>query len=254
MVVLFQQKKAWAAFAKKHKLKYEPGKMMDSPTVTGVFGERLFSLYTGVQQTDDIRGQRFVTIIEFQMGKGMPTGAAIATKDFMGFVSGLVFTQDYKPELAEWKEDYIARTRDRKNLKVYLTKERQQVLVGLFGMKNAAVLLFFDEIEAVLRIESSDPLRDVEHLDKIVNRIKQAVEVLIPTKEEKKKFKKLLAEEKKRIEEGHDDDEDDEEDEDVIEEDIVEEAVEEDAAVEEKPKKKKKKAAKKKKAQSEDEE
>lgn len=209
LVVLMQQKRAWANFAKKNKLKYTPGSFMGSPTVTGEMGKWNFSLYAGVQQTDDIRGQRFVSVIEFQLGRGMPTGAAIATKEFAGFINGLVFDKDFRPALAEWDKSYIARTRSVNSLGAYMTKERTQLLHSLFGLKNSAALFFFDEIEAVLRIETTDPLRNEEHLSKIVNRIMNAVERLSPTDEEKKVFRQLLLQEKKRREQGLDEDDND---------------------------------------------
>ncbi len=208
LVVLLQQKKAWAGFAKKHNLKYQPGTLMTSPVVTGEIGSWKISLYSGVQQTEDVRGQRFVTVLEFQMGRGMPTGGAIATKEFSGFIDSLIFDKTYKPELAEWDKSYVARTRSRKNLQAYLSKERLQLLHGLFAMKNSAVLFFFDEIEAVLRIETSDPLRDETHLNKIVQRVMTTVERLTPTEEEKKVFRQLFLDEKKRRESGLDEDDD----------------------------------------------
>ncbi|MCB9990971.1 MAG: hypothetical protein H6867_06280 [Rhodospirillales bacterium] len=197
-VILFQQKKTWANFAKRHKLEYEAGTIMGSPVVSGMLNERRFSLYTGAQQTDDIRGQRFVTIIEFQMGQGMPTGAAIATMEYLGFVDGLVFDESYDPGIPEWKSSYVVRTRDSKNLQAYLTDERLKLLQGLFSMKGASVLLFFDELEAVLRIETSDPLREGAHLDKIIKRLSDAADKLVPSAVEKERFKTLIEEEKAR--------------------------------------------------------
>ncbi|PJB71476.1 MAG: hypothetical protein CO093_05035 [Alphaproteobacteria bacterium CG_4_9_14_3_um_filter_47_13] len=204
LFVLFQQKKAWAAFAKKHKMKYQSPRLMESPIVTGQFGAYQLSLYTGTQQTDDVRGQRFITVIEFQFGAGMATGAAISTKEFTGFISGLAFNHIIKPDLAEWKDEYVVKTRDEKNLKSYFTKERQQALVNIFTMKHAAVLFFFDEIETVLRVETSDPLRNAVHLDKIVKRLKETSDILALNTEEKKQRKKLLAAEKERLEYGED--------------------------------------------------
>jgi len=206
IAVLLQQKRAWLNFSKKHNLKYQPGAFMSSPTVTGELSGWKFSLYTGVQQTDDIRGQRFVSVIEFQLGRGMPTGAAIATKEFSGFVGSLVFDRTIKPELAEWDKTYLVSTRSALSLKAYLTKERQQILHGIFSMKNAAVLFFFDEIEAVLRIETADPLRNEDHLNKIVQRLLAAIARLAPSEAEKKEFRKLFAAEKKRREQGIDED------------------------------------------------
>lgn len=199
MMVLFQQKKAWSAFARRRKLKYDPGTFMGSPVITGEIEGCPFSLYTGVQQTDDIRGQRYVTILEFQLGQGMPTGAAIATSDYAGFIDGLVFNQSYDPDLTEWKKEYVVRARSVQNLQAYLNKERLQILHLLFAMKNAAVLFFFDELEAVLRIETSDPLRTEAHLEKIVRRLTEAVSKLAPGKQEKEQFKALLAQERQQF-------------------------------------------------------
>lgn len=234
LVVLWQQKKAWSNFAKKHQLKYQPGTLMGSPVVSGELSKWKFSLYSGVQQTEDIRGQRFVSVIEFQLGRGMPTGAALATKEFTSFIEGLIFDRTYKPELAEWDKSYIVRTRSSKGLKAYLTKERQQILHSLFSMKNSTALFFFDEIEAVLRIETTDPLRQEEHLNKIVQRIMIAVERLAPTDAEKKEFRKLQAQEKKRREQGIDED-DELEDGDLADEPIGETAEEEVRAASAKP-------------------
>ena len=116
MLVLFQQKKAWGTFAKRHKLNYERGTLMGAPTVHGTLDKKLFSLYSGVQQTEDIRGQRFVTVMEFQLGPGMPTGGAVATKEYKMFIDGLIFKQAYTPDLAEWNSEYVVRARDSKNL------------------------------------------------------------------------------------------------------------------------------------------
>lgn len=196
LLILHQQKKTWAAFAKRHKLTYQRGKFMDSPTVTGLLNGRRFSLYSGVQQTPDIRGQRFVTIVEFLFGPGFPTGAVMATKEYEGFINGLVFDQSYEPDLAEWRKDYILRTRNERSLRAYLTKDRLQALCTVFATKNAMTLFFFDELEAVLRIETSDPMRTDVYLNGIIRRLSDAADRLTPTAEEKAAFKVLLAEEK----------------------------------------------------------
>lgn len=179
--VTHQQKKAWKAFAARHKLKYESGKFMDSPVVTGQFGIYRLSLYTGIQQTNDVRGQRFVTVIELQMGGGMPTGGALATKEFTGFISTLSFSEIIKPALPEWEEEYVAKTRDPEALKPWLTDDRTRLLLKLFTLKNTATLLFFDEIESVLRIETSDPFQKSDHLEKAVRRLREAADLLKPS-------------------------------------------------------------------------
>lgn len=211
LYVLLQQKRAWKAFAEKNNLSYRGGKMMESPTVQGHYGKRMFSMYTDIQPTKDVRGQRYVSVIEFQMGDGMPTGAIIATKELREFSDHLIFHEIYVPDLKEWSPDYISKTRDKKNLKEYLTDDRARILSKLFKMKNAVVLFFFDELDCVLRVETTDPLRNAAHLQKIVEQIFKVVQVLTPGVEEKKRFKQLLKEEKKRRETAHPDDDDEDE-------------------------------------------
>lgn len=184
--ILIQQKRAWAAYAKKRGYEYIGGKMMDPPAVVATVNGMRLSLYTDIQRTNDVRAQRYVTIIEIVLGSGMPTGAAIATKELRPFIDSLNFTDSHTPpDFPEWSPSYIVKTRDTKKLAAYLTQNRLAVLHSLFSMKNSMALFFFDEEECVLRIETPDPLRNVEHLEKIVRRIVDAVEKLRLTEQEK---------------------------------------------------------------------
>ena len=181
MQILFQQKKAWGAFAKKHNYDYSPGKLTASPTIYAQVRGMNLSLYTDIQKTNDVRAERFVTIIEVAMGVGFPTGAAIATPELRPFTDSLAFTQSYAPDnYPEWKPAYIIRTKNSAALKPYLTRERLEILNALFSMKNSVALFFFDEEDGVLRIETSDPLRQEAHLEKIVKRIVDVCEKLRP--------------------------------------------------------------------------
>lgn len=198
MMIMFQQKAAWRALAEKRKLNFEPTGFMSSPNVHGKIDKALFSLFSGVQRTDDVRGERFVTALEFQMGKGLPTGGALGTVQMRPFIDTLIFNETYEPEIEAWQDDFVLRVRDEEGARAYLTDERLKVLCSIFKMKNATVLYFFDEIEAVLRIETSDPLRNAAHLEKIVARLQEAVKILTPSIEEKRRFQSLLRTEEKR--------------------------------------------------------
>ncbi len=178
--ILFQQKRAWEAFAKKNNMTYVPGKMFGSPVVTGHRGGYGLSFFTDNQKTSDVRGQRFVTVIEAQLKMPMPAPAALATKEYGVFIASLNLPDAYEPDLPEWNKSNVIRTRNLPGLKPYLTPERLKILQSLFSMRNAIVLYFFDEHEAVLRIETTDPLRDAVHMEKIAKRIIDAMDKLKP--------------------------------------------------------------------------
>lgn len=179
--VLGQQKRSWKAYAQKHNLTYQPGKFMQSPVMTGILQGRQVGFYTDAQSTNDMRGQRLVTVIEIELGKGMPVGAAIATKEYVGFLTGMKLDKTYKPAASEWDDSYIIKTDNPAALEKYLTPERVKVLHSLFSMRNITALFFFDNLDAVLRIETTDPLRNPDKMEKIIERLMKAMDILDAT-------------------------------------------------------------------------
>jgi hypothetical protein len=189
MQILQQQKRAWSAFAKKGGVfTYIPGKMMESPSLRGGIRGLTVSLYTDIQRTNDIRGQRFVTVIEVEAGKGMPTGAILATRELAPFVASLNFSETMVPVSPNWDESYLIRTRSADRLRAYLTPARIEALHGLFSMKNSVALYFFDEQDSVLRMETPNPLKDAALLEKSINKIVGFAEKLKLTDEEQARY------------------------------------------------------------------
>jgi hypothetical protein len=188
MIILQQQKRAWFAFAKRTGLNYQAGAYTDPPVVSGMVKGYKVTFFTDSLRTQDVRGRRFVTTIEVEMGDGMPTVAALATQDYAEFLSPLRLPLSWQPPGEDWKKNYIIKTRSTDRLVRYLTAERLKVLNGLFTTKNAATLFFFDEQACILRIETSDPLRDADKMERISKRIFSAVDVLLLTPEERRQI------------------------------------------------------------------
>lgn len=186
--ILLQQKRAWAAFAAKNGLTYTAGSLFGSPSASGRMGNFKISFFTDVQKTSDVRRQRMVTVIETEMGPVMPVPGALATKEYAEFIAQLALSETFDPGFPEWRADYVLKTRDAGKLKPYLTQERAKTLGGIFSMKNSVALFFFDTHEAVLRIETPDPLRDAVHMEKITKRIIDAMDRLRPTDDERKRW------------------------------------------------------------------
>jgi len=188
MFILQQQKRAWFAFAKKSGLKYEAGAYTDPPVVSGIVKGYKVTFFTDSLRTQDVRGRRFVTTIEVEIGDGMPTVAALATQDFADFLSPLRLPLSWQPPGEDWQKNYIIKTRSTDRLVRYLTKARLKVLSDLFSMKNAATLFFFDEQACILRIETPDPLRDPDRMERIAKRVYSAVDVLLLAPEERRQI------------------------------------------------------------------
>jgi hypothetical protein len=191
--ILLLQKKAWRSFAKKTNLRYSSRSMMGPPSIEGVVDGIKINMYTGMQPTADVRGQRFLTVIEFEICKGMPTGAAIGTASMKGFIDGLVFKDSFEPKHPDWKPDFILRTRNEAALREYLTGERMRVLTNIFSMKGSSALFLFDELESVLRVETSDPLKEEQKIEKMVRRFIASCKALALSEHEKKHWSAVKA-------------------------------------------------------------
>lgn len=185
LYILRQQKQAWAAFAKKHNLSYEPGKLVEAPAIKGaIFGYKI-AFFPDVQATQDQRGQRFVTVLEFDLGEGCPVGAVIGASNYATFIANLTFNDSLNIEFPGWDKTRIVRTRNVEALKTYLTQERLSLLHNLMSLKNCAVLFFIDEQGAVLHLETTDPIRDADRFEKTVQKIASSLDKLKLTDEER---------------------------------------------------------------------
>ena len=187
MAILQQQKKAWYFFAKKMGFTYKAGKYTDSPVVTGMYNNYKVSLFTDSLRVNDIRGRRFITAIEIETEGGFPATSVLATKDYTDYLAPLRNTVAYQPP-GTWDKSYIVKTRNRDVLARYLTPERVKILSGLFTIKNAASLFFLDTKDCILRIETPDPLRDTERMEKMIRRLFTALDGLVLSATEKRQF------------------------------------------------------------------
>lgn len=185
IIILQQQKRAWSAFAKKHNLSYIPGKLVEAPAIKGaIFGYQA-AFFPAVQATQDQRGQRYVTALEFDLGVPGITGAVLGSPNFATFISDLPFAESIDIDFPEWDKTRIVRTRDKEALQKYLTPERLKFLHNMMSLKSSTALYFIDDKNSILHIQTTDPIRDAERFEKIVQKITNSLDVMKPTTDER---------------------------------------------------------------------
>ena len=179
--ILQQQKKAWAAAAKKLGFVYnDGGRYMASPSLAGTLGEAAYTLATDQLRTDDAQGQRSITAIEVEMGPGMRTTAVLAMPNFATLLAPVEMAETLTPEEVDIVAGTIIKTADAALLRDSLTVERRKTLQALFGLKNAQVLWYFSPENCIVRIETTDPLTSADKVEKLVRRLAQSASVLRP--------------------------------------------------------------------------
>jgi hypothetical protein len=180
--ILFQQKNAWKSFAQKRNLNYQPGgSFFASPVVTGNIGTYTISLQSEAVTTNDSRGQRYNTVIEVALRKGMPIPGAIGTVTMAPIIYTLTtLNEDVKIDDPEWDNQWVIRTVDKEQLICYLTPARREAIKKLFKMKIISGLFVFDRNDAVFRIETVDPLHNADKVEKVFKAILPQMETFIP--------------------------------------------------------------------------
>lgn len=169
--ILFKQKRAWQAFAKKYKMAYEKGRFMSSPSISGHIEGYRVAFFAAERQALDVRDRRMLTALEITFPKGLVDGAAIGTTEMLPFLNTLSSLQVYTPKSEVWDKSLHFFARNIEVLEPWLTEDRLTAIVAIVGTKNSDNLLMFDDKQAVLRIETRDPLSNVEKMEKATMRL-----------------------------------------------------------------------------------
>ncbi len=178
MQILFRQKRSWTEFAKRNQLQILTPAVFRSPMLSGTIKNIPFRLFSEEQSTEDQRGRRFRTILQFEVGP-MPVEAILATKSYHNFANGLVdLTETYIPDFPGWDTSILIKTSNIALLKLYLTEERLRTLQALLTIKTFNAFYLFDRTTGYLRLETPDPFTDLQKLERMTSKVADQVEIL----------------------------------------------------------------------------
>ncbi|MDY0030032.1 MAG: hypothetical protein RBR86_08850 [Pseudobdellovibrionaceae bacterium] len=174
-----RQKTAWKQFAKRHGLTYDNRSVLSSSVVGGIYRNYGLAIFSEAQMDGDSRGRKFRTIIQMELPPGMPTEGVIATQSMKEMASLLGLEHPYAPENGNWDASIYLKTQDVEKMKSYLTSQRVAALYALMTAKGLGALFIFNEKETLLRIETAEPLDQVDRLEKLINKICDTADKLL---------------------------------------------------------------------------
>lgn len=189
--ILMRQKKTWALYAKKKKLRYTSNALFDSPSISGVMGDHAVSLFASEHFSEDARGSRKLTAIEVNLNSVMPVGGGIASGGMIPILKTVQFKTEFLPKYKKWKKSYIACSDNKSIASEYLNDERARALCDLMKIENSWVILIFKDDAMLLRVDTPEPLHDPKELDKIIKKMVAVAEVLELKKGELKRLKSV---------------------------------------------------------------
>lgn len=168
---------------------------MESPTVSGLIGKFGISCFSATRDPEDAKSRRFVSVIELKLPDGLVGSAAAGTKDMIVFLQTLGALKPHTIESDLWNGDnYYYFTANSYLSDAYLTEKRLKHLVAILSVKNAEVVIMHDDNEAIVRVETPDPIQEMAKAEKVINFLIKHSEGLMVTKEERKALKTQAAE------------------------------------------------------------
>ncbi|HEY0901200.1 MAG TPA: hypothetical protein VGD95_03670 [Micavibrio sp.] len=188
LVILQQQKRAWSSFAQKHNLSYVPGKVVDAPAMKGAIYGYQVAFFPDYQATQDVRNQRLITTLEFDLGAPVYVRGIVSTADYAGFVAEQDLNGSFEIDYPGWDKTRIVRSNQIERFQKYLTADRLEFLHSIMTMKNSTALIYCDDDRVVLHIETTDPIRNAERFEKIVQKITSSFARMKLTEEERAAF------------------------------------------------------------------
>lgn len=192
LVILFQQKKAWAEYAKRKGLAYTKGTFSSSSRVEGSFDGFNISLFAATQQKEDSRKNRQLSVIQIILSKPFVDSLGAGTAEMLPFFNSLDALSPHAIDNKKWnaKLNHLF-SRNKEAVNLYLTDERVVVLNNILKLSNSDNFVLLTDEDGVFRFETSNPLTDVDKIDKLVSKLIANIKKLHPDDEERKKFKEL---------------------------------------------------------------
>ncbi|MGB1077151.1 MAG: hypothetical protein ACPG05_02505 [Bdellovibrionales bacterium] len=190
MQILFQQKKAWKRLAKSLGLEYSEQALFKSPVVEGQYKGYSVVLYSEEQPTTNAGRNQFRTILLLGFQEGFPTGIAVASSGRRAFIESLKVEHAHKPDFKDWNGSTVFHTEDDDVCTKFMNADRYGALHKLMNLKNKDTILIVDDKEGYYRIETTDPLLDVDVVEKMLNKFTATCDVIRPVAADKKLFPK----------------------------------------------------------------
>jgi hypothetical protein len=106
---IYEQKRAWKAFAAKFNLQYFPGQMMESPTMNGMIKGHDVNFYP--QIVDTPQGQKVnQNVVEVFLNNRPDLITVVSTPGLSDFVSSLGMPEPFSVQHPDWPQNLLSRT------------------------------------------------------------------------------------------------------------------------------------------------
>lgn len=198
MVILYKQKKAWEVYAKRKGLAFNKGTLSGPCEMEGSIDGFHVSFFTATQQKEDSRKNRQLTVMQLTLAKPFMNAIGAGTAEMLPFLNALEEISPHSLEHEKWdsKANHIF-SKNKEAVDKFLTDERIVILNNILKLANSDNLILLEDEQAVFRFETTNPMTEVETIEKLVKKLMANINKLRPDEKEIKEYKKLYKKSKK---------------------------------------------------------
>lgn len=190
-IILIQQKQAWKSYAAKKGFNFTPNKFFEPAVMEGTMGDYTVSFFTAVEQNEDSRKNRQITVAQINANFPFSSGIGAGSPKMLAFLQALETIKPYDVDSKVWQKKNHIYVEDQKTASSFLTEARLKIINDLLSFPKANVIILLDQNEGVFRFETSNPLHDQKKIEAFVTKVIARIEKLRPSEEEAKNIKPL---------------------------------------------------------------
>lgn len=168
---IYEQKKAWKAYAAKMNLTYNPGQFLESPTMSGEIKGHLTNFYP--QLVQNTQGQKSTqTVIEVFLNTIPPMTCVVTSAGFSDFIAMVDLPETFTIDDQDWPKNVVSRSFDSEAPMIWFKEDRQRISAIQQLSKLPFNFAFVaDGEQCFIAVRTANPITDPRKLNQLVTKL-----------------------------------------------------------------------------------
>lgn len=170
--IIFEQKRSWAAFAKRYNLNYTPRGFFQAPEVSGHFKGRNLNIYTQERYSPETNTKTVTSIVEVFLTRSPEIYAAVCSPGLVDVMGALDLPEPFMVNSSEWPQQFLSRTFEGEPAAQWFLAEdnRIQAIKQLSGLPFETTFVAND-VNSFVAVRTSHPLTDPKRINQIMGKL-----------------------------------------------------------------------------------
>ena len=170
--VVFEQKRAWSAFAKKYNLEFIKGTLFETPAAAGLIKGRQVNLYSQQRLNPENATQTSTSVIEVFLNEIPPVYGAVCSQGFLDFMMAMDLNEPFTVEHAQWPSQFLSRTLPNEPVHQWFMDDQKRIeAMSELAKMPFDVAFVMNDKNSFIAARTSHPLIDPKRINQIMGKL-----------------------------------------------------------------------------------